>query len=162
MDYRIEKAKPGDLPRIEEIYAGARQFMAQHGNPNQWGSTHPPHFQLEQDIEQERLYLVKNKDTVHGVFYFCVELDPTYAEIFGGAWHSAQPYGVIHRIASDGSGGILKAAVDFGKHRTGYLRIDTHEANHVMQKAVQKLGFCYCGIIYIADGTPRLAYDLLK
>lgn len=159
MEYRIEEASGGDLPRVLEIYAYAREFMAKTGNPNQWGTVHPPAEQLKKDIEEKRLYLVKNKDTVHGVFYFCVEEDPTYAEIFEGHWHSSESYGVIHRIASDGSGGILKAAVEFGKTKTDYLRIDTHEDNHVMQKAVQKLGFRYCGIIYIGDGTPRLAYD---
>ena len=161
MEYRIEHALRDDLPRIEEIYAMARKFMAENGNPSQWGSTHPPVDQLKKDIEEKRLYLVKDKDTVRGVFYFCVEEDPTYAEIFDGEWHSAQSYGVIHRIASDGSGGILKAAVDFAKAQVGYLRIDTHSDNAVMQSAVQKQGFRYCGIIYIADGTPRLAYDLM-
>ena len=159
MNYRIGNASADDLPRIGEIYASARCFMAQNGNPNQWGNTHPPLQQLEKDIERERLYLVMNHDTVHGVFYFCVEEDPTYAEIYDGAWHSGQPYGVIHRIASDGSGGILRAAVAFALTQTDYLRIDTHEDNRVMQKAVKKQGFRYCGIIYIADGTPRLAYD---
>lgn len=161
MDYVIEKAAVSDFPRIEEIYAYAREFMARTGNPNQWGTTHPPRQQLEKDIENKRLYLVKNQGTVHGVFYFCVEEDPTYAVIHGGAWHSDRPYGVIHRIASDGSRGILKAAVEFAKQQTDYLRIDTHEDNHVMQRAVQKQNFRYCGIIYISDGTPRLAYDLV-
>ena len=50
----------------------------------------------------------------------------------------------------------------FGKKHIDYLRIDTHEDNHVMQQAVQKLGFRKCGIIHIADGTPRIAYDLSK
>lgn len=161
MEYRIEHALRDDLPRMEEIYAMARKFMAENGNPSQWGSTHPPVEQLRKDIEEKRLYLVKDEDTVRGVFYFCVEEDPTYAEIFDGEWHASERYGVIHRIASDGSGGILKAAVEFAKAQVGYLRIDTHSDNTVMQRAVQKQGFRYCGIIYIADGTPRLAYDLM-
>ena len=69
---------------------------------------------------------------------------------------------MIHRIASDGAGGILNAAVEYGKQQIDYLRIDTHEDNRVMQHAVQKLGFRRCGLIYIADGSPRIAYDLSK
>lgn len=160
MEYRIETANMGDLPRILEIYAYARSFMAKTGNPTQWGIGHPPREQLERDIENGRLYLVKEVSSIRGVFYFCIEEDPTYAVIHDGAWHDTKPYGVIHRIASDGSGGILKAAVDFARSRVDYLRIDTHENNHVMQRALQKQGFGYCGIIYIADGSPRLAYDL--
>lgn len=160
MEYRIENANREDLSRIEEIYAYARSFMAQTGNPNQWGNTHPPAAQLKSDIEQKRLFAVKSGKEIHGVFYFCVEADPTYVKIHDGAWHTDRPYGVIHRIASDGSGGILKAAVDFGKAQIDYLRIDTHADNHVMQKALEKSGFQKCGIIYITDGSPRIAYDL--
>lgn len=162
MDYRIETANRCDLPRILEIYAYARSFMAKTGNPTQWGTNHPPREQLEKDIENGRLYLVKAGSAIRGVFYFCIEEDPTYAVIHDGAWHDTKPYGVIHRIASDGSGGILKAAVDFAGSCIDYLRIDTHGNNQVMQRALQKLGFGYCGIIYIADGSSRLAYDLIK
>ena len=159
MEYQIDNAAMEDLPRIGEIYACARAFMAQTGNPTQWGTSHPPLPQLKQDIENGKLFALRSGDRIHGVFYFAVEPDPTYAEIFEGNWHCDKPYGVIHRIASDGSHGILKAAVEFGLTKTDYLRIDTHEDNRVMRNAVQKQGFRYCGIIYIADGTPRLAYD---
>ena len=43
-----------------------------------------------------------------------------------------------------------------------HLRIDTNEDNRVMQRTVEKAGFTRRGIIYIADGTPRIAYDLIK
>ena len=159
MNYRIEPAKAEDLSRIGEIYAYARSFMAKTGNPNQWGSTHPPVAQLHIDVENGRLYAVKSEEKICGVFYFAVEDDPTYHEIFDGQWHCDNPYGVIHRIASDGSGGILKAAVEFAAGHVDYLRIDTHEDNSVMQRALAKLGFQRCGIIYLANGDPRIAYD---
>ena len=79
MDYTIETASWADLPRILEIYAYARAFMAKTGNPNQWGTTHPPREQLEEDIARKRLYVVKGNGQIQGVFYFCVEEDPTYA-----------------------------------------------------------------------------------
>lgn len=162
MKYRFDAAKQEDLPGIEEIYAYARQFMARTGNPHQWGTSHPPVAQLKADIEQGKLFAVKAEGRLCGVFYFALEEDPTYGQIFEGGWHWDHPYGVIHRIASDGSGGILRAAVDFGFAKTEYLRIDTHEDNRVMQKALEKAGFQKCGIIYIADGSPRIAYDLRK
>ena len=34
---KIRHSIPEDLPRIMEIYDYARRFMAEHGNPNQWG-----------------------------------------------------------------------------------------------------------------------------
>jgi RimJ/RimL family protein N-acetyltransferase len=37
--------------------------------------------------------------------------------------------------------------------------VDTHQDNVVMQRILEKLGFTYCGIIFVANGTPRLAYQ---
>lgn len=159
MEYQVRTAQPGDLERIEEIYAFARDFMEKTGNPNQWGKTNPPHEQLVKDIEQQLLYVICEEESIHGVFYLYIGDDPTYAVIHDGAWHSDRLYGTIHRIAGDGSGGILNTAVAFSEKQIGYLRIDTHHDNHVMQKAIDKAGFRRCGIIYVEDGTPRIAYD---
>ena len=117
MNLTVRRAAWEDLPRIEEIYAYARAFMAAHGNPNQWGTSHPPKAQLERDIEQGDLYVMTNDSGIHGVFYFFIGDDSTYARIDDGAWHASRPYGTIHRIASDGTGGILAAAVAFGKEK---------------------------------------------
>ena len=87
--------------------------------------------------------------------------DPTYAVIEDGSWMSDGIYGTIHRIASDGSGGIVRAAVEFGKTKCSHLRIDTHKDNLVMQHVVEKLGFSRRGIIYVSDGSPRIAYEMV-
>lgn len=161
MNYVIRKAERTDLPRIEEIYAYARSFMASNGNPNQWGKHDPPLSQLEKDVSNGDLYVMVQNSEIHGVFYFYIGEDPTYSTIVDGGWRSDSCYGTIHRIAGDGSGGILAAAVAFGKKRIGHLRIDTHEDNTIMQNAIAKQGFQRCGTIFIADGSPRIAYDLL-
>lgn len=162
MEYTIRPAQSADLNRILEIYAGARRFMRENGNPHQWNGGYPGRTLLERDMEQESLFVMESQRVIHGVFFFSLAPDPTYAEIFEGQWHAERPYGIIHRIAGDGSGGILRAAVEFGKKQADYLRIDTHEDNHVMQSAVQKQGFRRCGIIHLADGSPRIAYDLIR
>lgn len=161
MEYNVRKAGREDLDRIQEIYAIARAFMANTGNPNQWKNNHPPVDQLKEDVAKGNLYVITDAETIHGVFYFYIGEDPTYDRMDGGAWRSDSPYGTIHRIAGDGSGGILGTAVAFGKQQISHLRIDTHEDNKVMQRAVAKQGFQRQGIIYIADGSPRIAYDLL-
>lgn len=161
MEYQIRKAQWEDLPRIEEIYANARKFMAETGNPNQWGNTTPVTSLLEDDIRKGDLYVMTYEDTIHGVFYFYIGIDPTYGVIEDGQWRSDSPYGTIHRIAGDGSGGVLATAVAFGKERIRHLRIDTHEDNKIMQRAIAKQGFQRSGIIHLANGSPRIAYDLL-
>lgn len=159
MDYHIRNAADNDLPRISDIYAYARRFMAEHNNPHQWGLTKPSLNDLKDDIRLGNLYVVESSDRICGVFAFIIGPDPTYKMIYDGNWNYEHPYGTIHRIAGDGSGGILQTCVNYCQQRIPYLRIDTHEDNYVMQNAIAKAGFSRCGIIYIADGTPRIAYD---
>lgn len=162
MHYQVRPARMADLERIEAIYAYARKFMAEHGNPDQWGNSYPLRQWLEMDIAENALFVIEGPVEIHGVFYFTIGEDPTYGEIFNGAWKSHSPYGTIHRIAGDGSGGILKTAVVFCREQIDHIRIDTHKDNTVMQSALDKQDFQYCGIIYVEDGTPRLAYEWLK
>ena len=51
MEYSIRLATAAELPHILEIYAYARKFMAENGNPHQWGATHP----AAQTLEEENL-----------------------------------------------------------------------------------------------------------
>ncbi len=161
----IRKSTEGDLKRIMEIYAYARRFMAEHGNPNQWGPTHwPPEELIRRDISEGSSYVCENDDgRVVGTFYYIYgqDIEPTYREITDGAWLDGSPYGVVHRIASDGSEkGIGAFCIDWAYAQCGHLRIDTHGDNAVMQNLVRKLGFVHCGTIYVEeDCYPRLAYE---
>ena len=154
---RIRLATQADMEDILRIYDGARRFMAENGNPTQWGQHHPAQQILEEDIRLNRLYAVEDGERLCGVFMFQVGDDPTYAHI-EGSWRSSGPYGVIHRIAGVG-GGIFAAALEYCSGIIGHLRIDTHADNKPMQHVVERAGFSKRGIIYVADGTPRIAYD---
>lgn len=156
--YRIRKAEMSDLPRILEIYAHAREFMAKTGNPNQWNTTYPPKSMMEADIPAGNLFVVENQ-RIHGVFAYFTEPDPTYAYIENGAWLDDNPYGTIHRVASDGSGGVFSAVLAFAEARNPHVRIDTHHDNKVMQHVLEKHGFTSRGIIYLEDGDPRIAFE---
>lgn len=162
MRYQIRKAQKSDLNSAMAIYMQAQQFMEKHNNPDQWGRTYPSAELICQDIDQEKLFVIWNESGIHGVFYYCTGPDPTYNVIYEGQWNLEKAYGVIHRIAGDGSGGILRAAVDFARKQTDYLRIDTHADNYVMQSALDKLGFIKCGIIHVEDGSARIAYDRME
>lgn len=156
----IRKAQPEDLPRILEIYAYARQFMRDNGNPTQWGDGTPAESTLRADIAAGELYVLE-ENGLHGVFALISGVDPTYAEI-EGAWLSQSPYATLHRVAGDGTlHGILDSAVAFAKTQYPHLRIDTHRDNQIMQHLIVKNGFIYCGVINTDDGTPRLAYELV-
>lgn len=156
----IRKADAQDLQTILEIYAHARRFMAEHGNPTQWGSDRPPRSQTEDDIRRGRLYVCEAEGRIACVFYFAQEEDPTYRVIEDGAWLADGPYGVVHRIASvPGTRGAATYCLNWAFARCGNLRIDTHADNAPMQGLLRKLGFARCGRIYIADGSPREAFQ---
>lgn len=156
--YHVRQAQWADFDRILEIYGQARKFMANTGNPTQWGIHYPPREMLEQDIRCGNLYVV-DKEEIHGVFAFFTEPDPTYGYIEEGTWLSDSPYGTIHRVAADGSGGVFSAVLAFALSRNPHLRIDTHADNKVMQHVLQKHGFTPRGIIYLEDGDRRIAYE---
>ena len=44
--------------------------------------------------------------------------------------------------------------------RCGNIRVDTHRDNKVMQHILTKQGFQRCGIIYVKNGTERIAYQV--
>ena len=158
----IRKSTLADLPRMQEIYAYARDFMAKTGNPKQWGITNwPPEDLLRQDIAAGKSYVCIHDGALRAVFFFDVYDDPTYRRIEDGAWQDDSPYGVVHRIAADGSvKGAGTFCIDWAFRQCGHLRIDTHGDNVVMQNLLKKLGFAHCGTIYVEeDNDPRLAYE---
>ena len=52
--------------------------------------------------------------------------------------------------------------MDFAFAHESNIRIDTHKDNAIMQHNIVKHGFRYCGIIHLASGDERLAYQKLK
>ena len=156
----ITPAKEHDLPDILTIYQYARDFMTKSGNPHQWADGHPREELLLRDIENGHLYLCRDSRAIYGVFAFIIGEDNTYRRIDDGAWLSDAPYGTIHRIAGNGTKkGILAEAVTYCESKIPHLRIDTHQDNHIMQHLITKHGFQKCGIIYVSDGSPRIAFE---
>ena len=100
---------------------------------------------------------------VAGYFAMIPSPDPTYARIYDGAWlEDTLPYLVIHRIASlPDFHGVFSALVNYASAACRNIRIDTHRDNRIMQHNLLKHGFSYCGIIYLANGEERLAYQRL-
>lgn len=158
----IRLASMCDFDALWEVYLEARQFMKDTGNPNQWGDFNPTPAMLEQDITEQKLYLVVREDRICGVFFFNIGADPWYAVIDQGKWMSDAPYGVLHRVAAKtAEKGVFKECLDFALSQISHLRIDTHADNKVMQHVLNKNGFTYCGIVYMDNGEPRLAYERL-
>ncbi len=159
----IRPCEMKDLPRVMEVYAAGRAYMRSTGNMTQWAGGYPSLSLLEDDVEKKQLFVCENESGIHAVFAFILGEDPTYGFIEDGQWPNAKPYGTIHRIASDGTvKGMVTLARDFARQFIDEIRVDTHHDNHTMQHVVQKNGFRRCGIIYLENGDPRIAYQWSK
>ena len=99
-------------------------------------------------------------EKIVGTFCFVPSPDPFYAIIEDGAWLNDDSYYVIHRIASDGSyKGIGDICLNWCAKQHPNLRADTHKDNIIMQNLLTRNGFIRCGIVYVSNGTARIAYQ---
>lgn len=161
---KIRKSTTEDLSQIIPIFESARTYMRLNGNLNQWSEGYPGERDIIEDISEGNSYIGIDLDgeTVM-TFAFIIGPDPTYKNIYEGNWLNNDEYGTIHRIASNGKvRGVLKAACDYGFQKVRNIRIDTHEANFPMLRALNDLGFVKCGIINCRDGSPRIAFQKVK
>ena len=84
---QIRKAENYDLEAILNLYQMAREFMAAHGNPGQWGSTYPPVEQVERDIASGNLYVCCDGEKTAAVFYFApAPMKPITKFMRGNGW----------------------------------------------------------------------------
>lgn len=160
----IRHSTEEDFQQIMKIYEYARHFMAEHGNPNQWGPTNwPPEELIHSDIATGNSYVCTYEDKIVATFFFNQgkDIEPTYDTIEDGSWLDDSPYAVIHRLAGDGSvKGIGSFCIKWALSQCPHLRMDTHGDNIVMQNLLQKNGLTHCGTIYVEeDSYPRLAYE---
>lgn len=159
----IRLANQNDFSAIMAVYRAAQDFMISTGNPDQWGHFYPTAEIISEDIAKKISYVITENDTVHAVFTVHTGEDPTYGYIEYGSWPNNEPYVTIHRIASDGClHGVFKAAADFCAEKSDHIRVDTYKDNLVMQHQIKKYGFIKCGTIYLANGSPRIAYQYDK
>ena len=163
MKISIRKATPSDWPAIDSIFSNAREYMRTHGNPTQWGEHGPGNDKIKRDIDSGNfLVLTDEEGTIHACFALIYGNDHTYFHI-NGAWKSDEPYATMHRAATDGKlSGCLDAMFSYSSSLYPHLRADTHRNNHGVQEKLLKLGFEYCGIINVDDGTERLAYEWMR
>lgn len=158
----VRLSLPEDIPTLLCLAQDARRKMREDGNALQWAGDYPAESDFLADINRDCSYVITDdSDIIVGTFAFIPGPDPTYARIYSGEWFDAtQPYYVIHRIAGRrGASGVFEAMLSFCFSITYNIRIDTHRSNSIMRHLLQKHGFAYCGIIYLANGDERLAFQ---
>ena len=134
----VKKASIADLSVVIDFIEQGKAKMIKAGNPNQWSANYPAIETIERDIVQGNCY----------------------QRIDDGSWLDDQPYYVIHRVAStEGVHGVMADVISYCSSFTSSIRIDTHADNRPMQASLARLGFVYCGVIYVENGDSRRAFQ---
>ena len=157
----IRNATKEDVADIMAIIDEARITMEENGNVSQWPKGYPAEDTIIDDIVTGTGYVFDEEGCVVAYFAFKPSPDSTYQIIYKGGWiDTDSPYFVIHRIASKRNvRRVMARVLDFCFSQTDNIRIDTHFDNTIMRHLLEKYGFAYCGIIYSANGSERLAFQ---
>ncbi len=173
MDLSILLANEDDLKDIIDIITEAKGIMKEMDIPQWQNPSYPTIEDLKEDLNDNSLYILKKNDELIGTASIFIRdnlrNEDNYQTIFEGKWLNEEAYVVIHRCAirnkERGNNYInllfnyaTKVAKD---NNINNLRIDTHEKNGPMNRAIKKFGFLYCGKVIMLDGTERLAYQYI-
>ena len=162
--YNIRHSRPDDLPAMLRMLDHSRSIMRANGNTTQWTGGYPSETELLHDIRNGNSLIMEDEaGNPIGTFALVLGLEPTYKVIEDGEWEEDDvPYGTVHRLACmPNQHGIGDACLAYCDRHAPTLRIDTHADNHIMRHLAQRHGFDYRGIVYMTDGTPRMAYQKL-
>ncbi|HBI6990284.1 TPA: GNAT family N-acetyltransferase [Clostridium perfringens] len=164
MEFR--QAKISDLDQIVEIIELSKKYLKET-KVDQWQDGYPAKEDLRRDIESGNSYVLTNKDEIVATTVISLDGESTYNSIFNGEWITNEEYIVMHRVAVHnkykGKGifkELIKEAESLALNNDIFsIKIDTHRDNVSMQRAVVKNNFKRCGIIYLGDGSERIAFE---
>lgn len=164
MEFR--QANISDLDQIVEIIELSKKYLKET-KVDQWQDGYPAKEDLGRDIESRNSYVLTNKDEIVATTVISLDGESTYNSIFNGEWITNEEYIVMHRVAVHdrykGKGifkELIKEAENLALNKGIFsIKIDTHRDNISMQKAVLKNDFKKCGIIYLEDGSERIAFE---
>ncbi len=164
MEFR--QAKISDLDQIVEIIELSKKYLKET-KVDQWQDGYPAKEDLRRDIESGNSYVLTNKDEIIATTVISLDGESTYNSIFNGEWITNEEYIVMHRVAVHdkykGKGifkELIKEAESLAINNMIFsIKIDTHRDNISMQRAVVKNNFKRCGIIYLENGSERIAFE---
>lgn len=164
MEFR--KSTKQDINRIMDIIKQVQAYFKEQGI-DQWQNNYPNTEVISKDVDSENSYVLLKDNNIVATTVISFDGEETYNSIYEGNWISNDKYAVIHRVAVDNtykglglSHEIIKYAeklcLNKGVHS---IKVDTHIENIPMKQSLKKSGFEYCGIIYLEDGSKRIAFE---
>jgi GNAT superfamily N-acetyltransferase len=164
MNYQFRKAQLSEIPQIWGILQKAIQRRKADGS-NQWQDGYPNPDVLQKDIEKGAGYVLTLEGQIIGYTAVLINDEPEYAKIVG-QWISNEDFVVFHRvaIAEDFLGkGLSKILLHFIEafalsNNIYSIKADTNFDNYAMLHIFEKLGYHYCGEVYLR-GSARKAFE---
>ena len=165
---KFRKTTIEDINNVMKIINEAKEYFRKN-RIDQWQNGCPNSDTIYDDIKNNSSYVLESGNKILATAMVSLEEDKTYKNIYNGDWLNSGDYAVIHRIAvsekAKGNGiasDIIKEVENLCKeNRVNSIKIDTHKDNISMQKLLEKNDFKYCGIIYLEDGSERIAFEKL-
>ncbi|NLJ41052.1 MAG: GNAT family N-acetyltransferase [Clostridiales bacterium] len=164
----LRKATIADIHAIMDII-GRAQASIKKLNIDQWQDGYPGKQIIEKDIEDGNSYVLLKDNKIVGTAAILFDGEKNYEAIYEGRWLGGDKYAAMHRVAVNSQFRRLGLASKIFqeaekmclKRGVSSVRIDTHEGNSPMQGLLKKNKYNYCGIIYLEDGSKRLAFEKL-
>lgn len=161
----LRRTKLNEVNRVIDIINDNKVYLKEN-NIDQWQDGYPNVDVINADVSNSESYVYVVNDEIVGTLMLSFSGDSNYDKI-NGNWSNAHKYATIHRIAvspkhkGKSYAKTMLHAVEVIVRENNYdtIRVDTHEVNKVMISFLEKCGFNYCGIIKLADGNKRNAYD---
>jgi RimJ/RimL family protein N-acetyltransferase len=164
MDYQFRQANYSEASQIWQILKDAIKRRKEDGS-NQWQDGYPNMEVVKSDIEKKIGFVFTQNDTIIGYSAVIINDEPDYINI-EGKWLSDQDFIVYHRVAISEeflakgmAKKMMKLIEQYALSKNIYsLKADTNHDNIPMMKIFEKLGYSFCGIVYIRQ-SPRRAYE---
>ena len=164
MDYHFRPAKYSEASQVWQILKDAIKRRKEDGS-NQWQDGYPNMKVVKSDIEKKIGFVLTQNNTIIGYTAVIINDEPDYINI-EGKWLSDQDFVVYHRVAVSEeflakgmAKKMIKLIEQYALSKNIYsLKVDTNHDNIPMMKIFEKLGYSFCGIVYIRK-SPRRAYE---
>ena len=164
MEYQFRQANYSEASQIWQILKDAIKRRKEDGS-NQWQDGYPNMEVVKSDIEKKIGFVFTQNDTIIGYSAVIINDEPDYINI-EGKWLSDQDFIVYHRVAISEeflakgmAKKMMKLIEQYALSKNIYsLKADTNHDNIPMMKIFEKLGYSFCGIVYIRQ-SPRRAYE---
>jgi len=162
--YQFKKAKTSEITEIWNILQQAIIRRKMEGS-NQWQDGYPNIKVIQDDIQNGAGFVMKKDAVIIGYCALFINDEPAYNEI-KGKWLTTDDAIIVHRVAiseqyiGKGLAQILfKLIEEFAVNINIYsIKADTNYDNFAMLRIFEKLGYVYCGQVYLR-GNPRKAYE---